>query len=40
MELMAKSGTYARLHDIQFADDDMLAPARLSSETGVKSQLL
>jgi subfamily B ATP-binding cassette protein MsbA len=39
-ELMAKSGTYARLHDIQFADDDMLAPARLASETTVKSQLL
>ncbi|HEX3544507.1 MAG TPA: ABC transporter ATP-binding protein [Candidatus Acidoferrum sp.] len=39
-ELMTKSGTYARLHDIQFADDDMLAPARLSSETNVKSQLL
>ena len=39
-ELMAKSGTYARLHDIQFADDDMLAPARLSSETSAKSQLL
>jgi subfamily B ATP-binding cassette protein MsbA len=38
-ELMAKSGTYARLHDIQFADDDMLAPSRLSSETSVKSQL-
>jgi subfamily B ATP-binding cassette protein MsbA len=39
-ELMARSGTYARLHDIQFADDDMLAPTRLSSETNVKSQLL
>ena len=39
-ELMAKSGTYARLHDIQFADDDMLAPARLAPETSVKSQLL
>jgi subfamily B ATP-binding cassette protein MsbA len=39
-ELMAKSGTYARLHDIQFADDDMLAPARLSPEANVKSQLL
>jgi ATP-binding cassette, subfamily B, bacterial MsbA len=39
-ELMAKSGTYARLHDIQFADDDMLAPARLSPETSVKSHLL
>jgi ATP-binding cassette, subfamily B, bacterial MsbA len=39
-ELMAKSGTYARLHDIQFADDDILAPARLSSETSAKPQLL
>jgi ATP-binding cassette, subfamily B, bacterial MsbA len=39
-ELMAASGTYARLHDIQFADDDMLAPARLAPETSVKSQLL
>jgi subfamily B ATP-binding cassette protein MsbA len=39
-ELMAKSGTYARLHDIQFADDGMLAPTRLSPETSVKSQLL
>jgi subfamily B ATP-binding cassette protein MsbA len=39
-ELIAKSGTYARLHDIQFADDDMLAPVRLSSETNIKSQLL
>jgi len=26
-ELMARGGTYARLHDLQFADDDMLAPA-------------
>jgi len=25
-ELMARGGTYARLHDLQFADDDMLAP--------------
>lgn len=24
-ELMARGGTYARLHDLQFADDDMLA---------------
>jgi subfamily B ATP-binding cassette protein MsbA len=39
-ELMTKSGTYARLHDIQFADDDMLAPARLLPETSVKSHLL
>ena len=27
-ELMARSGTYARLHGLQFADDDMLAPAQ------------
>ena len=26
-ELMARGGTYARLHDLQFSDDDMLAPA-------------
>jgi subfamily B ATP-binding cassette protein MsbA len=29
-ELMACGGTYARLHDLQFADDDMLAPAQAS----------
>jgi ATP-binding cassette, subfamily B, bacterial MsbA len=27
-ELMARGGTYARLHDLQFADDDMLASAQ------------
>ncbi len=27
-ELIAGGGTYARLHDLQFADDDMLAPAQ------------
>jgi len=27
-ELMASGGTYARLHDLQFADDDVLAPAQ------------
>jgi subfamily B ATP-binding cassette protein MsbA len=26
-ELLARGGTYARLHDLQFADDEMLAPA-------------
>jgi hypothetical protein len=25
---MARGGTYARLHDLQFADDDILAPAQ------------
>jgi subfamily B ATP-binding cassette protein MsbA len=29
-ELMVRGGTYARLHDLQFADDDMLAPAQAS----------
>jgi subfamily B ATP-binding cassette protein MsbA len=27
-ELIARGGTYARLHDLQFADDEMLAPAQ------------
>jgi subfamily B ATP-binding cassette protein MsbA len=27
-ELMARAGTYARLHDLQFADDDILSPAQ------------
>jgi ATP-binding cassette, subfamily B, bacterial MsbA len=26
-ELLAKGGSYARLHDLQFADDEILAPA-------------
>ena len=25
-ELLAQGGTYARLHDLQFADDEMSAP--------------
>ena len=29
-ELIARAGTYARLHDLQFADDDILAPAQAS----------
>lgn len=27
-ELLARGGTYARLHDLQFADDEVLAPAQ------------
>ena len=27
-ELITRGGTYARLHDLQFADDDMLAAAQ------------
>jgi ATP-binding cassette, subfamily B, bacterial MsbA len=30
-ELMARGGTYARLHDLQFADDDLLTPAQPAS---------
>lgn len=30
-ELIARGGTYARLHDLQFADDDMLASAQAGS---------
>jgi subfamily B ATP-binding cassette protein MsbA len=29
-ELMARGGTYARLHDLQFADDDILVPVQAS----------
>jgi subfamily B ATP-binding cassette protein MsbA len=31
-ELMARGGTYARLHDLQFTDDDTLAPAQVSPQ--------
>jgi ATP-binding cassette, subfamily B, bacterial MsbA len=31
-ELMARGGIYARLHDLQFADDQVLAPAQTSVE--------
>ena len=39
-ELIARGGTYARLHDIQFADDDILTPGRNASEISVKPQTL
>jgi subfamily B ATP-binding cassette protein MsbA len=29
-ELMIRGGTYARLHSLQFADDDLLAPAQVA----------
>ena len=32
-ELIARGGTYARLHDLQFADDDMLASAQAAPAT-------
>ena len=33
-ELMARGGTYARLHDLQFADDDMLASTQNFQQNG------
>jgi ATP-binding cassette, subfamily B, bacterial MsbA len=36
-ELLAKGGSYARLHDLQFADDEMLAPADAPNPKGVRS---
>jgi ABC-type multidrug transport system fused ATPase/permease subunit len=36
-ELMARGGTYARLHDLQFADDDMLAPAQNIQHTSSRA---
>jgi ATP-binding cassette, subfamily B, bacterial MsbA len=35
-ELIARGGTYARLHDLQFADDDVLAPAQ-AAPAGLES---
>jgi len=32
-ELLARGGTYARLHDLQFADDEVLAPAPSAQPT-------
>ena len=41
MELIARGGTYARLHDLQFADDDMLAPAQAdAAKTGASPDSL
>ncbi|MDP9147582.1 MAG: ABC transporter ATP-binding protein/permease [Acidobacteriota bacterium] len=39
-ELIARGGTYARLHEIQFASDDVLASARTSTENGAKTETL
>jgi subfamily B ATP-binding cassette protein MsbA len=39
-ELMIRGGTYARLHDIQFADDDLLAPIRSAAQVSGKPQTL
>ena len=36
-ELLAKGGSYARLHELQFADQDAVAPAGASSADNMKS---
>jgi subfamily B ATP-binding cassette protein MsbA len=36
-ELLAKGGSYARLHDLQFADEEMLAPAHTPNRNSVRS---
>jgi ATP-binding cassette, subfamily B, bacterial MsbA len=36
-ELLAKGGSYARLHDLQFADDEVLASADAPNPKGVRS---
>jgi len=39
-ELMANGGTYARLHDLQFADDDLLAPAQAPASVTAPAETL
>jgi subfamily B ATP-binding cassette protein MsbA len=36
-ELLARGGSYARLHDLQFADDEMLAPAEARNPKALSS---
>jgi subfamily B ATP-binding cassette protein MsbA len=38
-ELIARGGTYARLHDLQFADDDMLASAAPADSNAASDSL-
>jgi ATP-binding cassette, subfamily B, bacterial MsbA len=37
-ELLAKGGSYARLHDLQFADDELLAPADVPNPNVARSR--
>ncbi len=37
-ELLAKGGSYARLHDLQFAGDEVLAPAEVPSQHPMNSR--
>ena len=34
-ELLAQGGSYARLHDLQFADEEMLAPAQSPNRNSI-----
>jgi ATP-binding cassette, subfamily B, bacterial MsbA len=36
-ELLARGGSYARLHDLQFADDEVLAPADMQNQNPAES---
>jgi subfamily B ATP-binding cassette protein MsbA len=36
-ELLARGGSYARLHDLQFADQDAMTPAGATSTEPMKS---
>jgi subfamily B ATP-binding cassette protein MsbA len=36
-ELLARGGSYARLHDLQFADEEMLAPANTPNPNAMKA---
>jgi ATP-binding cassette, subfamily B, bacterial MsbA len=36
-ELLANGGSYARLHELQFADEDMLTPVELPNPKGIRS---
>jgi subfamily B ATP-binding cassette protein MsbA len=36
-ELLARGGSYARLHDLQFADQDAVTPAGATSNGPIKS---
>jgi len=36
-ELLARGGSYARLHDLQFADQDAVIPAGAASTEPIKS---
>ena len=36
-ELLAKGGSYARLHELQFADEELLAPVEMPNPNPARS---